>query len=76
MCRVRLIIRCALESGIYGNYYLKKRREAIVDKKVKKNQMDDYFEENGIQKEETKQTQSYSGQLAGMADGPENQHRA
>ena len=34
----------------------------MVDKKVKEKQMDDYFEEKGIQKEETKQTQSYSGQ--------------
>ena len=38
--------------------------------------MDDYFEEKGIQKEETKETRSYSRQLAGMADGLENQHRA
>ena len=38
--------------------------------------MDDYFEEKEIQKEETKQTQSYSGQLAGMADVLENRHRA
>ena len=35
-------------------------------------QMDDYFEEKGIQKEETKQIQSYGGQLAVMADGLEN----
>ena len=33
--------------------------------------MDDYFEEKGIQKEETKQPQSYGGQLAGMANGLE-----
>ena len=38
--------------------------------------MDDYFEEKGIQEEVTKQAQSYSGQLAGMADGLENRHRA
>ena len=29
--------------------------------------MDDYFGEKGIQKEETKHTQSYSGQSAGVA---------
>ena len=29
--------------------------------------MDDYFGEKGIQKEETKHTQSYIGQLAGVA---------
>ena len=34
--------------------------------------MDDYIEEKGIQKEETKQTQSYSGQSPCMADGLAN----
>ena len=32
--------------------------------------MDDYFEEKGIQKEETKHTQSFSGLSAGMPGGP------
>ena len=34
--------------------------------------MDDYFGEKGIQKEETKHTQSYSGQSAGVAVGLAN----
>ena len=33
--------------------------------------MDDYFGEKGIQKEEIKHTQSYSGQSAGVAGGQE-----
>ena len=34
--------------------------------------MDDYFGEKGIQKEETKHTQSYSGQSGGVAGGLAN----